>query len=356
MSTLEQSRLARWAVRLLIALASILVIIAVVGPEIRDPSRDINYERRSQAPSAAFPLGTDPQGRDRAWRIADGVRSTFVYGLRSAALWLAPCLAIGLLGRQLRRLSRWPSMDFALDFLIAGTALIIVIAMRVNSLDSYSEWPVLVLTLYEPSVVLVAGLSVASGVWISRTQLPMIRRAQWASSCLLVLAALTIWAEPFLALLALSPVQPPAATLGALMRMSGGYASTEWWVSLLLTVLWAAMMAVFLGGAAAIATRHAPLPTARFRRVPIYLVGGAWAIAVVGTAWHLMERSGAEWTYWLAMAVAGAGLLWCAALVQVDWADRTARMLYLTGMAVAVPLALHWPWVKLLNAIVPHLF
>src|SRR5262249_5395503 len=75
------------AVSALIVLALILVAILAPVPAPRDPY-ELNLNARGlpirmQAPSAAFPLGTDPLGRDVLSRIVYGSRVSLIVGFAS---------------------------------------------------------------------------------------------------------------------------------------------------------------------------------------------------------------------------------------------------------------------------------
>jgi peptide/nickel transport system permease protein len=77
-----------------------LVVVAVLAPVLapRDPNVFNLNERglpiRMQAPSAAFPLGTDPLGRDVLSRIIYGARVSLVVGSRRSSS--GPCSAPSL--------------------------------------------------------------------------------------------------------------------------------------------------------------------------------------------------------------------------------------------------------------------
>jgi len=100
----ESWRLARrkplGAVSALIVLG--LVVVAVLAPVLapRDPNLFNLNERglpiRMQAPSTAFPLGTDPLGRDVLSRIIYGARVSLVVGLASVIIGTLLGTVLGL--------------------------------------------------------------------------------------------------------------------------------------------------------------------------------------------------------------------------------------------------------------------
>lgn len=370
MSDRVPPRLARWAVRLLIALAVLLVVIAAVGPEIREPWRIVDFEQQNQPPSASYPLGTDALGRDHASRIADGLRSSMIFGLGAAALWGGLCVVVGLLVRQLRRTSRRRTVNVVLDVVIAAAVLGIAIPLCLDWLDPDAGWfqqagatsspgyerLVLFLTLYDSSILLFIGIGIALGIWMSRTSFSASRRLRWTLVGLLVLAVLAIRAEPYLVHVNVSPVEPPSATIGALIEERARYSSTEWWTRVPLAALWIALVTLLLGAAVGLASRHLSMPPAPRQRMPVYLVAAGWVIAVTGVIWGLTARPVDEWAYWSSTALAGAGILWSALELRRSWQAPAVRRLYLAAMACALPLATDWPLARLLDFAVPRLF
>ena len=85
-----------------------LVVVAILAPVLapRDPYQFNLNERglpiRMQAPTAAFPLGTDPLGRDVLSRIVYGARVSLVVGFASVIigtlLGTGPRAGVRLLG------------------------------------------------------------------------------------------------------------------------------------------------------------------------------------------------------------------------------------------------------------------
>src|SRR5258706_16178346 len=79
-----------------------LVVVAIMAPVLapRDPYAFNLNERglpiRMQAPSAAFPLGTDPLGRDVLSRIIYGARVSLVVGFASVITGTLLGTALGL--------------------------------------------------------------------------------------------------------------------------------------------------------------------------------------------------------------------------------------------------------------------
>ncbi len=79
-----------------------LVVVAILAPMLapRDPYEFNLNERglpiRMQAPTAAFPLGTDPLGRDVLSRIVYGARVSLIVGLASVIIGTLLGTVLGL--------------------------------------------------------------------------------------------------------------------------------------------------------------------------------------------------------------------------------------------------------------------
>src|SRR5262245_64203610 len=79
-----------------------LLLVALLAPLLapRDPYAlnldDRGLPRRMQGPTAAFPLGTDPLGRDVLSRIVYGARVSLIVGLASVIIGTGLGTALGL--------------------------------------------------------------------------------------------------------------------------------------------------------------------------------------------------------------------------------------------------------------------
>src|SRR2546427_4929858 len=129
------------AVSALIVLA--LVLVAILAPVLapRDPYAFNLNERglpiRMQAPSFAFPLGTDPLGRDVLSRIVYGARVSLIVGFASVVIGTLLGTALGLVcgyweGRLDHVIQRGVDTVMAIPAIVVALAVISVLGPRLT--------------------------------------------------------------------------------------------------------------------------------------------------------------------------------------------------------------------------------
>jgi ABC-type dipeptide/oligopeptide/nickel transport system permease subunit len=127
---LAWTRLARdrWA-RLGLAIVAGLALLALLAPLVApgDPYRG-DLAASLRAPSAAFPLGSDAQGRDVLSRVLYGARLSLAVGLISQSIALALGVTLGLLAGYYGRWVDGLVMRVA-DVTLAFPSLLLLIAI-----------------------------------------------------------------------------------------------------------------------------------------------------------------------------------------------------------------------------------
>jgi peptide/nickel transport system permease protein len=228
--------------RIGLVLAAAIVLFALIGPMVTaDPNR-INIPERFEAPSLSHPLGTDNLGRDLLARTAQGTRSALVISLLVVALSLSIGAIIGVL---------------------AGLAGGVVDRTILVICDIINSYPPVILAL---AIVALYGTGYWNLLWVVTIlfipQFARVARAQTLSlrdqsfvdaervlglpahklvlrhfvpnviGPLIILASMNIpvviTVEAGLSFLGLG-VQPPAASLGTLIKDGYIYLDQSWW-------------------------------------------------------------------------------------------------------------------------------
>ena len=244
-----------------------LVVVALLAPVLapRDPYAFNLNERglpiRMQAPSAAFPLGTDPLGRDVLSRIVYGAQVSVLVGTVGVLSGALIGILVGLIAGWVEG---WPSavlmrladVQLAFPYLLLAIAVIAVLGPSLLNL-------VVVLGLR----TWVVFARVIRGSVLATKPLEFVEsaRASGASTCYLlarhvlpqVVAPITVLAtvefanlillEATLSFLGLG-VQPPFPSWGMMLSDARAYLFTEWQlcvypgVAIMLTVLGANLL------------------------------------------------------------------------------------------------------------------
>ncbi|HXM37262.1 MAG TPA: ABC transporter permease [Gemmatimonadales bacterium] len=118
----------RWA-RFGLALVGTLAVLAVLAPWLApgDPFRG-NLAASLHAPSSAFPLGSDAQGRDVLSRVLYGARLSLAVGLISQSIAIALGVTLGLVAGYYGRWVDGVIMRVA-DVTLAFPSLLLLIAI-----------------------------------------------------------------------------------------------------------------------------------------------------------------------------------------------------------------------------------
>lgn len=122
-----------------------LVVVAVLAPVLapRDPYAFNLNERglpiRMQAPSAAFPLGTDPLGRDVLSRIVYGARVSLVVGFASVIIGTLVGTVLGLVsgyweGRLDQVIQRGVDTAMAIPGIVLALAVMSVLGQSLTNI------------------------------------------------------------------------------------------------------------------------------------------------------------------------------------------------------------------------------
>ena len=230
-----------------VALAVLIVLGCAAGSALWPPDpAALNPLHALQAPSLAFPLGTDQLGRDELARLLSGGNATLVVALPGALLAFVVGLLYGLaaalgpkwLDRVLMRL---------LDTLLAlPTLVILIFAASFISLNTVSligligflAWPGLARLVRHEAVAhsgrdfMHASRQFGAGVWhLGRVHLVRVLAP------LLVVNATFLVGDAIFALSALSflglGVQPPRASWGELLQDGLNLVALDpWWLIL----------------------------------------------------------------------------------------------------------------------------
>jgi peptide/nickel transport system permease protein len=228
--------------RIGLVLAAAIVLFALIGPLVTaDPNR-INIPERFEAPSLTHPLGTDNLGRDLLARTAQGTRSALVISLLVVALSLSIGAIIGVLaglaGGVVDR-----TILVVCD--IINSYPPVILALAIVALYGTGYWNLLwvVTILFIPQFARVARaqtLSLRDQSFIDAERvlglpahkLVMRHFVPNVIGPLIILASMNIpvviTVEAGLSFLGLG-VQPPAASLGTLIKDGYIYLDQSWW-------------------------------------------------------------------------------------------------------------------------------
>lgn len=247
MTQLRTPRHGQWQWPL--ALLTILVMVALVAPWIAPHSPDVqrNYDiLANQAPSATYPFGTDPYGRDVLSRVLYGARVSLSLAFAAVALalllgttygatagllggavdrWLMRALDVALsLPRLLLLLAVtafWPHVSlFALIVLLGTTGWFDVARLVRGEVQALAERDFLV-------AARATGVPRRRVLW--RHVLPHLVPLLVVSASLNV--ASTIALEAGLSYLGLG-VQDPTPSWGTILRDGSGVLDSHWWLTL----------------------------------------------------------------------------------------------------------------------------
>jgi peptide/nickel transport system permease protein len=223
-------------------LVSLILLMAVAGPIIAADPNKINVAERFLAPSLDHPLGTDNLGRDLFARTAEGTRSALVISLAvvGASLLAGSIFGVlaGLLGGIIDR-----SLLVIFDIISAYPP--VILALAIVALYGTGYWNLLfvVTILFIPQFARVARaqtLALRNQTFIDAERLlglPL-HHLVWRHFIpnvigpLIILASMNIpvviTVEAGLSFLGLG-VQPPAASLGTLIKDGYIYLNQSWW-------------------------------------------------------------------------------------------------------------------------------
>ncbi len=247
MTQLRTPRHGQWQWPLV--LLTILVMVALVAPWIAPHSPDVqrNYDiLANQAPSATYPFGTDPYGRDVLSRVLYGARVSLSLAFAAVALalllgttygatagllggavdrWLMRALDVALsLPRLLLLLAVtafWPHVSlFALIVLLGTTGWFDVARLVRGEVQALAERDFLV-------AARATGVPRRRVLW--RHVLPHLVPLLVVSASLNV--ASTIALEAGLSYLGLG-VQDPTPSWGTILRDGSGVLDSHWWLTL----------------------------------------------------------------------------------------------------------------------------
>ena len=247
MTQLRTRRHGQWQWPL--ALLTILVMVALVAPWIAPHSPDVqrNYDiLANQAPSATYPFGTDPYGRDVLSRVLYGARVSLSLAFAAVALalllgttygatagllggavdrWLMRALDVALsLPRLLLLLAItafWPHVSLVALIVLLGTTGWFDVARLVRGeVQALAERDFLV-------AARATGVPRRRVLW--RHVLPHLVPLLVVSASLNV--ASTIALEAGLSYLGLG-VQDPTPSWGTILRDGSGVLDSHWWLTL----------------------------------------------------------------------------------------------------------------------------
>ncbi len=247
MTQLRTRRHGQWQWPL--ALLTILVMVALVAPWIAPHSPDVqrNYDiLANQAPSATYPFGTDPYGRDVLSRVLYGARVSLSLAFAAVALalllgttygatagllggavdrWLMRALDVALsLPRLLLLLAVtafWPHVSLVALIVLLGTTGWFDVARLVRGeVQALAERDFLV-------AARATGVPRRRVLW--RHVLPHLVPLLVVSASLNV--ASTIALEAGLSYLGLG-VQDPTPSWGTILRDGSGVLDSHWWLTL----------------------------------------------------------------------------------------------------------------------------
>ncbi len=228
-----------------VALVALLLLVAVVGPLLAPDVYTSHIDLARHAPSGAHLLGTDDQGRDIAWRIVAGARTTLLssvvivlgYALLGTLVAVAAALGPRLVDEALMRFTdvvlAFPGLVFALAVTAAlGAGLKSAIVALI-----LTGWPmtarllrgIIAETSALPYIEGARTLGVGPVRLMARHILPNSLPAVWVKwagdigNTVLVIGALSFVG---------AGAQPPSAEWGAMVNSAKGYVSTAWWTAL----------------------------------------------------------------------------------------------------------------------------
>jgi len=223
-------------------LVGFILLLAIIAPLVSANPNKINVTERFLPPSITHPLGTDNLGRDLFARTAQGTRSALVISLAvvGASLLLGSLIGVGagLIGGVVDR--------FILSvFDIISAYPPVILALAIVALYGSGFWNLLLVVtiLFIPQFGRVARaqtLALRSQTFIDAERLlglplhKLILRhfVPNVIGPLIILASMNIpvviTVEAGLSFLGLG-VQPPAASLGTLIKDGYIYLSQSWW-------------------------------------------------------------------------------------------------------------------------------
>jgi peptide/nickel transport system permease protein len=223
-------------------LVSLILLMAIAGPLIADNPNKINVAERFLAPSPYHPLGTDNLGRDLFARTAEGTRSALAISLAvvGASLLLGSVVGVvaGLLGGIIDR-------AVLVVFDIVSAYPPVILALAIVALYGTGFWNLLLVVtiLFIPQFGRVARaqtMALRNQTFIDAERLlglPL-HQLMWRHFIpnvigpLIILASMNIpvviTVEAGLSFLGLG-VQPPAASLGTLIKDGYIYLNQSWW-------------------------------------------------------------------------------------------------------------------------------
>jgi len=223
-------------------LVSLILLMAVAGPIIAADPNKINVAERFLAPSLDHPLGTDNLGRDLFARTAEGTRSALVISLAvvGASLLAGSIFGVlaGLLGGIIDR-------GLLVVFDIISAYPPVILALAIVALYGTGYWNLLfvVTILFIPQFARVARaqtLALRNQTFIDAERLLGLPLHHLVCrhfipnviGPLIILASMNIpvviTVEAGLSFLGLG-VQPPAASLGTLIKDGYIYLNQSWW-------------------------------------------------------------------------------------------------------------------------------
>ncbi|HEX2113047.1 MAG TPA: ABC transporter permease [Alphaproteobacteria bacterium] len=223
-------------------LVSLILLLALAGPLVSGNPNKINVAERFEAPSISHPLGTDNLGRDLFARTAQGTRSALFISLAvvGASLLLGSIIGVGagLLGGVVDRFT-------LVVFDIISAYPPVILALAIVALYGSGFWNLLLVVtiLFIPQFGRVARaqtLALRSQTFIDAERLlglplhKLVLRhfVPNVIGPLIILASMNIpvviTVEAGLSFLGLG-VQPPAASLGTLIKDGYIYLSQSWW-------------------------------------------------------------------------------------------------------------------------------
>jgi peptide/nickel transport system permease protein len=219
-----------------------ILLLALLGPLVSADPNKINVAERFEAPSITHPLGTDNLGRDLFSRTAQGTRSALIISLAvvGASLLLGSIIGVGagLIGGVVDR-----SILIVFDIISAYPP--VILALAIVALYGTGFWNLLLVVtiLFIPQFGRVARaqtLALRSQSFIDAERLlglplhKLVLRhfVPNVIGPLIILASMNIpvviTVEAGLSFLGLG-VQPPAASLGTLIKDGYIYLSQSWW-------------------------------------------------------------------------------------------------------------------------------
>jgi peptide/nickel transport system permease protein len=223
-------------------LVSLILLLALAGPLVSANPNKINVAERFEAPSISHPLGTDNLGRDLFARTAQGMRSALFISLAvvGASLLFGSIIGVGagLLGGIVDRFTL-----VVFDIISAYPPVILALAIVALYGSGLMNLLFVVTILFIPQFGRVARaqtLALRNQTFIDAERLlglPLHRLVLRhfvpnVVGPLIILASMNIpvviTVEAGLSFLGLG-VQPPAASLGTLIKDGYIYLSQSWW-------------------------------------------------------------------------------------------------------------------------------